>query len=163
MKFNVFKVCDGVLSRIDGVSMFNVLIKTCTSLPKSKVFFNNDQFLKKYVGASQTKKLLFLVVTMKKLLSSFYYGSICRFGPYGLVVRVLDSQYTDFSFKTTKWLQGRPSLSSIWGRVYELKVTCFLAEALWPWVKWTPSIKRGYKFFFDQKILEVHVKDFNFL
>ena len=43
MKFNDFKVCDELSSRMDGAPMLNGFIKSETSLTKSELLFNPNQ------------------------------------------------------------------------------------------------------------------------
>ena len=43
MKFNDFKVCDELSSRMDGAPMLNGFIKSETSLTKPELLFNPNQ------------------------------------------------------------------------------------------------------------------------
>ena len=58
MKFNVFKVCNELTSRMDCLPMLNRFSKSQTSLPKSELFFSSEVYLKTFIAATPAKKKL---------------------------------------------------------------------------------------------------------
>ena len=58
MKFNAFKVCSELTSRMDGVPMLNGFMKSQTSLPKSELILNKEVYFKTFITATPTKKHL---------------------------------------------------------------------------------------------------------
>ena len=58
MKFNAFKVREELTSTVDGARMLNGFMKSQTSLPISKLFFNNEEYLKRFITAALAKILL---------------------------------------------------------------------------------------------------------
>ena len=58
MKFNAIQVCNKLTSRMDGAPVLNGFIKSQTFLPKSELFFNNEEYLKIFIIATPANKLL---------------------------------------------------------------------------------------------------------
>ena len=71
MKFNAFKVCDELTSRMDGAPKLNGFIKSQTSLPKSDLFFNNEEYLKMFTTATPAKELLIPGYNYFSILQNF--------------------------------------------------------------------------------------------
>ena len=71
MKFNAFKVYDELSSRIDSAPTLNGFMKSQTSLAKSELFFNNEEYLKTFIIATPAKKLLIPGYNYFSMLQNF--------------------------------------------------------------------------------------------
>ena len=56
MKLSAFKVCHEFTSRIDGAPVLNGIMRSHSSLPKSELFFNNEEYLKASTIGTPAKK-----------------------------------------------------------------------------------------------------------
>ena len=65
------KVCDELISRMDGAQSLSGFMKSQTSLPKSEQFFNKEENLKIFITATPAKKLLVLGYNYFPLLQNF--------------------------------------------------------------------------------------------
>ena len=55
MQFNAFKVCNELASKMNGTPILNGFMKSKTSFPKSKLFFNNKGYLKNVHNSNSSK------------------------------------------------------------------------------------------------------------
>eukprot|EP00794_Sanderia_malayensis_P004304 gene4304-4873_t len=72
MKFNAFKVCDDLTLRIDGAPAPNGFMKSSTSERKDMLFFNNHDYLKKFLSSSEKNKMAVPDCNYFKSIETFF-------------------------------------------------------------------------------------------
>ena len=71
MKFNAFKVCDELTDRINGAPAPGGFMKAYTSVPCDEMFFNDEDYVKDYLHATEQKR--------KSLPGANYFNQVMSF------------------------------------------------------------------------------------